>query len=390
MSESVHGQNGPVGLPGIITAPTVLVAALQILALALVFAGLGQGIIVLYESPREAGPDPVVIFQALWWMILGGAAGGVLWALGWLIRRQHEMALAQERLIRVLKSGVGGGLAHPPTGVRPVSLAEAELDDVDNSAELLHRLLSETMEMNANLLMSPSQREAKGLRRQERLACDLSEAFDAALAEHAFSRAEVCIKQFQDDLPDDKRLDEMRMRLTRTRQAAEASDVESATQRASDLMAVSAFDEAQQAADMLLSAYPSSERAGALADRVRRESTAFFRDQRQRLYSQVQSNADARRWGQALAAATRLVEAHPASGEADAARAMLTTLGDNARIEEVRKLRDHIRDMIKRRRYVEAVEIARDVMQRFPDSQAAVDLRDQIGRLEELAAEEGK
>ena len=121
-----------------------------------------------------------------------------------------------------------------------------------------------------------------------------------------------------------------------------------------------------------------------------RESTAFHRDQRQRLYGEVQRNADARRWGQALDAATQLVETHPGSGEADSAGAMLTTLKDNARIEEVRGLRDHIRDMIKRRRYAEAVEVARDVMQRFPDSQAAVDLIDQIGLLEKLAAEEGQ
>jgi len=389
MSEPAHGPNGSTGRLNIITAPTVLVAALQILALVLVFAGLGQGGMVLYASPRAGGPDPVVIFEALWWMISAGAAGGLLWALGGLLRRQHEMAMAQERILRALKSGPGAAAAHPPTHPRPVSLAEAELDDFDNSAELLQRLLSETMEMNANLLMSPSQREAKGLRRQERLAGDLTEAFVAALAEHAFARAEVCIKQFEDDLPDDKRLDEMRTRLSQTREAAEARDVEAATQRASDLMAVSSFDEALQAADALLSSYPASSRAQELVDRVHRESTAFFRDQRQRLYAQVQRNADARRWGQALEAATQLVQTHPGSGEADAARAMLTTLADNARIEEVRRLRDHIRDMIKRHRYAEAVEVARDVMERFPDSQAAVDLRGQIGRLEELAAEEG-
>ena len=390
MSEPVHGQGVPVGRSNIITAPTVLVAGLQILALVLVFAGFARGAIVLYVSPQTGGPDPAMTFEALCWMVLGGGGGGVLWALGWMIRRQHEVTLVQERILRALKSGVGVAPSHPTARVRPVSLAEAELEDVGNSAELLQRVLSEMMEINANLLMSPSQRQAKGLRRQERLACDLTEAFGAALAEHAFARAEVCIKQFEDDLPDDTRLDEMRTQLSQTREAAEASDVKSASQRAADLMAVSAFDEARQAADVLLSAYPSSEPAQALVDRVGRESTAFHRDQRQRLYGEVQRNADARRWGQALDAATQLVETHPGSGEADSAGAMLTTLKDNARIEEVRGLRDHIRDMIKRRRYAEAVEVARDVMQRFPDSQAAVDLIDQIGRLEKLAAEEGQ
>jgi hypothetical protein len=67
----------------------------------------------------------------------------------------------------------------------------------------------------------------------------------------------------------------------------------------------------------------------------------------------------------------------------------MTTLEQNARIEEVRQLRDEMRDMIERRRYAEALEIAKDAMKRFPQSHFAVELKGQIARLRELAAGEG-
>ena len=86
-----------------------------------------------------------------------------------------------------------------------------------------------------------------------------------------------------------------------------------------------------------------------------------------------------------LAAAERRREAHPGSPEADAVRGQLETLRANARIEEVRVLRDEIRDMIARRRFAEAVERARNVVERFPDTAAAAELRQQMAKLEELA-----
>lgn len=393
-------MSGPVEDPGVdlqraslVSPAPILVTVLHVLAVGLVFGGLALGGVLLSE-PLRANESGVTAILTVLSVLLSGAAGGaVLWALGWLVRNQHEAAVVRKRLLLRAHDGARGGAAAGgslhATASGPVPLAEAVLE-VGNDTELLQRLLGEVMEMNANLLMSQAQREAKGLHRRECLARDLTAAFAAALEQRAFARAEACIKQFDDDLPDDDRVAEMRSRLAETRTAAESQDVENATQRAHDLMAVSSFVEAQQTADSLLLAYPSSQAAAALVDRVQRESKAFFREQRQRLYGEVQRNADARRWRKALDAARQLVEAHGESTEADEARAMLATLEGNARIEEVRQLRDHIRDMIKRRRYTEAVNVAREVLHRFPDSHAANDLRGQMARLEELAAEEGQ
>ena len=70
-----------------------------------------------------------------------------------------------------------------------------------------------------------------------------------------------------------------------------------------------------------------------------------------------------------VASSVRVVVATPA------------VLAKNARIETVREMRDRITDLIKRRRYNEAAQVARDVIDGFPETQAAVELRSQLPAL---------
>ena len=378
-------------LSGVVVAPTALVAVLQVLAVALIVGGLAQGGAVLQDAPMGGSRAIGALLAAAAWFVAGCSAGALLWALGWLIRRQYYATVLQQRILQALEGGADLEVLRPAGVLRPAEHGNIDLDPgaASDHVELLQRLVSEVMQMNVHMLMSQAQREAKGLRRQERLAGDLLGAFESALAAHEFGNAETCIRHFEGELPDDPRLAEMESRLSESRATAEASDVEDATGQAEDMMAVASFDEAQRVADSLLSSYPSSPPALALVDRVRREGTVFLRDHRQRLYSEVQRSASARRWQQALEAAQRLIEAHPQSSEADAANAMLTTLRNNARIEQVRQLRDDFRDMMKRQRYPEALQIAQDMIERFPDTRAAGDLRRQMNRLRQLAAGEG-
>ena len=95
--------------------------------------------------------------------------------------------------------------------------------------------------------------------------------------------------------------------------------------------------------------------------------------------------AEARQWKSALASAQRLLSEYPDSSEADKITAKLPNIRDNSRLEEARQLRDDIRELIERRRYAEAVRIAHDILARFPDTQAAAELRPQVDRLEALA-----
>jgi len=156
-------------------------------------------------------------------------------------------------------------------------------------------------------------------------------------------------------------------------------------QRASDLMSVSRFEEAAEVAENLHYKYPQSREADELLSRVQREAATFHTEKRHRLYAIIQENSQARHWKQALAGAHKLLETYADSEEAEKIRTMMPTLVDNARIQEVREYRDRIVDLMERHRYAEAIQLAKHVVENYPETAAAEELRAQMTKLRELA-----
>ncbi len=165
--------------------------------------------------------------------------------------------------------------------------------------------------------------------------------------------------------------------------------VETAIGHVEELMSLGMFADAAKMADRLALRYPRDPTAQELLARVHREADAFGRQQQQRLFDEIDKACVAREWGAALTAARKLTAQFPDSPQAKDVGERMATLTQNARIEEVRQLRDNIRDLIERRRYGDAVAVAEDVLARFADTQAAAELRDQMRRLRELADKQG-
>jgi hypothetical protein len=63
----------------------------------------------------------------------------------------------------------------------------------------------------------------------------------------------------------------------------------------------------------------------------------------------------------------------------------LPTLKTNAEIEVRQRLEGQIMEYARQGRYIEAVDLAKKVIRDFPQSPQAQVLREQLGRLEELA-----
>ena len=85
--------------------------------------------------------------------------------------------------------------------------------------------------------------------------------------------------------------------------------------------------------------------------------------------------------------AEQLVEIFPDSPEGRQVAQKMPTLRDNAHLQEARELRDRITRLLSERQFGSALELARQVMERFPETAAAEELRQQMARLEELAKE---
>ena len=374
--------------------PVVLLTMLAVLAGLAVVVGVLAALVVLVSGARAGALTLTSICLAVGCILSGVVVGCLLWAIAHIIRRQSRTALLHASAERTLQARgaeealIPGQAAAEDGGDVLAGAPSADLFAGEGGASqrrLLQQVLAELRELNENLLLSPEQRQAKSRQRRQRLAGELAEAVEGAIEAERFDEADQRLQEFLDQAPDDPACQALQARLIEARDAARARDIETTTRRAVDLMAVSSFEQAEQAARELLDRYPDEPHLAELIDRVRREGTMFHGERRDRLYREVQRHAEARRWREALDAAHRLVDAFPQSVDADAVRAMLPTIEGNARIEEVRAIRDRIRDLIERRRYAEAVEVAEDVIARFPETRAAEELCRQLDRLRELS-----
>ena len=157
-------------------------------------------------------------------------------------------------------------------------------------------------------------------------------------------------------------------------------------QRIENMMSVAQFTRAEKLAQALLASIPDNDDAEALLDTVRRESSAFRTEQQSRLFGEFQRWTESRQWIKAMAVGEQLLEKYAASGQAKKVAASMPTVRKNAQFEEARTLRDRIRDLIKRKRYSEAVDVADDLIRRFPDTQVAKQLRSLLPDLKRRSA----
>jgi len=363
MDDDLH----PLPLP-----PIPLMVALRTFAALLALAGPACAAAWLLTAAGGEGLDILVVTAAIACAFAGPAAGCVLWALAYLVSRQHDAAVLQRLLISSPQR------RHADGSQRPGREAEARASGNES-------LLAELAEINANLLLTEDERRAKWERRRARLSARLHAEAEGALAAREFDRAARALDQLAEEFGEDERCAELRRRVSHGRAAADDEEVASETRRISDLMAISSFKEAQEAAAQLAARFPTSDAARSLLERVRREANAFTTEQRNRLFTEIQRHADARRWRPAFQAAQRLLRQYPDSPEADEVSVQMPTLQENARIEEVREMRDRARDLLRRRRYAEALRVAEDIVSLFPDTQAATELRAQMERIRRLA-----
>jgi len=363
-------------------APTILIFLLAVFAALTAAGGLFAAVAWLLAAARAGAVNLPVVIQSACLLLGGASAGSLLWALSYVLRRYHWTSMLQRQILASLQERLGPRAATPARGYDDDSSSETD-------TRLLRSILAKLEDLGDTMLLSETQKETKRRRRQAALADNLAEESDLALVDGDLSRATEAVRRLGEHVPDDERLDDLQRRLDTARAAAEAEDLKLRIRTIEDLMATAAFDEAKKAAQELLAAHPAAVEAIAIMDRLKREADAFQAEQRRRLLAEVERHAGARQWRPAFGAAKRLVEAYPGCAEAEMVTAQMPTLRDNARIEETRQLRDGIGDLISRKRFAEAVEVAEDLIRRFPQTRAAADLRKQMPKLLQRAAETG-
>jgi len=337
----------------------------------------------LSQAALRRALDLELILLCAGWLVAGWAIGCVLWAISWIVRLLGSRA------------GDGGGPSAESTRLpRLDELASltvgetAKQESARRGGALLQRIADELVELREDLSLSPEQRVARAdERRREQLAQGLDE-IRSAIAAGQFVLAEERLDHLAKTMPEAPDLASARNALADARGAAEAQKLARTRATVGELMSMAAFDEAVAEADDLARQLPDSTQATDLLERVRREADTFASQQRQKLYLQVARATEMHHWRAALAAARQLALTYPGSAEAGEVIAKMDVLAENSRIEEVRDRRDRIADLLQRRRYRLAVELAEDVVAHFPDTQAAKELAGQMDRLRKLAAKD--
>ncbi|MCG3180403.1 MAG: hypothetical protein BIFFINMI_02763 [Phycisphaerae bacterium] len=314
-------------------------------------------------------------------LIIGGLAlGGVLvglaallGALGRLRRnfrdQAHALSDLSERIERL------GHLAVDPAMI-------------DRLEERLGRLDEGVRDVAHNSLLDEQARGEKRRQLSARERDQTVEQIRREMANGEWDRARLSIERLRLNFPGEAdsaaRLEE---ELEVRRHQAEAEDIVATRRQVDELMSVSAWDRAVAAAQELVLKHPDSMGAKGLLARVDRERKLAEEQQRQGLYAQIQRHTSRREWSDAMQVADRLIGLFPHSIEAEAVKAQMETLSANAEIQHRQKVELAIRDLVKRQRFAEAIQLSEQLIGTYPSSPQANALRDQLPRLKERAAE---
>ena len=359
--------------------PTALILSLGIVAVLITLGGVVTSLslsLSILISAASAGAMSAEVLSTAACLFIGGWAGGcVLWSLGYLVRNAYEVSSrpAPETIISNPEPAQHIGST---TQINQVVAAQTEL---------LARIAGEVAQIKGNLLLTADQREAKLLAWQSDLAGVVEKALQDAVKTGDFAPAELALATLGNNIPEYPQLDVLTERLEYLRDQKVSDKIESTITKARELISAGKGSEAAMLAEKLSYQFPNSKSVSELLKTIRNEAAHYQDQQVNKLYQQVEAYAHKRQWALALDAARELIEDYPNTESAIIVEERIPTLTDNARIEEVRRLRDEIRQHISNQQFSLAYTLAVQVVSKFPETAAANELRDQLPRLKERA-----
>ncbi len=327
------------------------------------------------------------------YLAAGMACGGLLVGLSALLRILRDLHASFTRLERYqyeLKEATEAAAEITRIGDSITSAGDSDLDDTHATPPASwNELLIVLEDIRDNSLLSRNERAEKQQRIADEAIHDATARIRELTAEGEYGRTREIAEAISRKFPNDERVSEMVEEVEQSREKHEDEDVRACTKQVNDLISISAWGRARELAHQLQQRHPNSVDARRLLLRIEREHSEFENEQRRRMSAEVQRFVSRRRWEEALAVAKTFIERFPGCEESEAMRMELHTLEGNAEIETRQRLEARIMEYARNGRYIEAVDLARRVIEEYPDSPQAEALRSQLERLEELADKPG-
>lgn len=207
----------------------------------------------------------------------------------------------------------------------------------------------------------------------------------ALLREHNWIEARHRVQDSRARFPMIREIGTLEHQIEQMRSQVENADIEHCERQIDDLIQLGAWDRVAEVVTELLKRHPDSHRAIELSQKIRVQKNSAEAEQRAKTMAQAQEASNKRDWKTALALANIIVQRYPKSPEAQAVRMQLPTLRENAEIQTRKQLELQYSDSVQAHRYGDALRLAKEIIDQYPNSPQAEALRGQLARLRDAA-----
>ena len=350
--------------------PTWTVVLLWTLAVTLWLATAAAVIFLAVDTPPEEGPDVFWIrvgIGVVLALLLGAAAIGEALMLKYCFSTAATVKLT-ERAIREVLQRIEMG--------RPVS------DFGGASHAEVVSLLSEIME---NTLLDDEDKAAKRQSARKHRQQTLRREIEAQIKSGKYREAHERLEEFRSRYADGDEVREMEQKLSQALREHEATEIQNVTEQVERYMGLGLWERAMEAAVALAGQFPENPNAARLPETVHLEQGANRRQEEQRLYREIEHLVARKHWREAQRAAETLLNNHPLSPEAKALGDQIDELRRNAAILERREWEQRITEHIQTGRHREAYDLAIELMNKYPGSPQAEEIRKNLDQLKARA-----
>jgi outer membrane protein assembly factor BamD (BamD/ComL family) len=380
---------------------SALPGILRLISLFLLIGGIGLGVLDAYGAARmPSGPDETMssrlpmLAQAVAIMLSLGGLAAILYGVAAIVesvgnetgvspglgQTLHRLSESMEKLRGAMEKP---SLADSKPPTRAADIPYRPIAGADSMKQVIS-LLEEIREL---ALLNDAQRQQRLADTQKQRRDFLAGEFQRLLSRQDWAAAERALAALESEFPSDPALGELKSRIADGRQQAEQTALTQMRERVEDRIAINAWDPAFIEAAKFAENFPNNAEGKQLLARVIRERDIYVETTANRLYEEIKSDIEHRHWRRALATAKTLLERAPGHRRSASIRGQYKTIQENAEIEERQQQERRIQELVRAKQFPEAIDLAEDLLHRFPNSPQAGSLQELLPKMRELAIE---
>lgn len=258
---------------------------------------------------------------------------------------------------------------------------------VQQQSRQIARLEAGMRELIEISLLPESERAARAeLHRRQRLS-SIKSRIQQVLAAGQYGPLEALVHELE-AFQGDAEAESIRLGAWAARDAALAEAVAKLSDSTATMISVGQWQQAFAAVQEQLLRFPQQAELIAIRKRVEHEYHAWREVAANRLYAQVRDAIDRREWSRALRDAEDMAARFSDHPRGVKIIQQLSTIRDNAEIEHRQQIERDIQQLIRSRRFDDAMQLAEDLIRRYPLSPQAAECRALLPKLEQMAMQE--